>query len=88
MKFISTRKLKAKNSQENSTKLIAKKLGHLDGKTAKNGYLYVPFSQKLLFKIKKSLTKRSARSKNFSCLAKICSPRQLFSLSLLGQNAA
>ena len=27
-------------------------MGHLDGKTAKNGYLYVPFSQKLLFKSK------------------------------------
>ena len=23
-------------------------MGHLDEKTAKNGYLYVPFSQKLL----------------------------------------
>ena len=46
------------------------------------------FSQKLLFKVKKSFTKRSAWSKNFSRLAKICSPRQLFSLSLLGQNAA
>ena len=45
-------------SQE--TKLKAKKLGHLDEKTAKNGYLYVPFSQKLLFKAKKSFTKRSA----------------------------
>ena len=70
------------------TKLKAKKLGHLDGKTAKNGYLNVPFSQKLLFKVKMSLTKRCAWSKNFSRLAKICSPRQLFSLSLLGQNAA
>ena len=70
------------------TKLKAKKLGHLDEKTAKNGYLYVPFSQKLLFKVKKSFTKRSAWSKTFSRLAKICSPRQLFSFSLLGQNAA
>ena len=26
-----------------------KKLGHLEEKTAENGYLYVPFSQKLLF---------------------------------------
>ena len=40
-------------------------MGHLDEKTAKNGYLYVPFSQKLLFKVKKSFTKRSALSKNF-----------------------
>ena len=46
------------------------------------------FSQKLLFTVKKSFTKRSAWSKNFSRLAKICSPRQLFSLLLLGQNAA
>ena len=42
------------------TKLQAKKLGHLDEKTAKNGYLYVPFSQKLIFNVKKSFTKRSA----------------------------
>ena len=28
--------------------ITSKKLGHLDEKTAKNGYLYVPFSQKLL----------------------------------------
>ena len=28
-------------------------MGHLDEKTAKNGYLNVPFSQKLLFKDKK-----------------------------------
>ena len=34
------------------TKLKAKKLGHLDEKTAKNGHLYVQFSQKLLFKSK------------------------------------
>ena len=72
----------------NKTKLKAKKLGHLDEKTAKNGHLYVQFSQKLLFKVKKSFTKRSAWSKNFSRLAKICSPRHLFSLSLLGQSAA
>ena len=37
-----------------------KNIGHLDEKTAKNGYLYVPFSQKLLFNVKKSSTKRSA----------------------------
>ena len=63
-------------------------MGRLDEKMAKNGHLYVQFSQKLLFKVKKSFTKRSAWSENFSRLAKICSPRQLFSLSLLGQNAA
>ena len=34
------------------TKLQAKKLGHLDEKTAKNRYLYVPFSQTLLFNVK------------------------------------
>ena len=62
-------------------------MGHLDEKMAKNDYLYVQFSQKLLFKVKKSFTERSAWSKNFSPLAKICSPRQL-SLLLLGQNAA
>ena len=62
-------------------------MGHLHEKTAKNGYLHVQFSQKLLFKVKK-FTKRSAWSKNFSRFAKICSPTQLFSLSLLGQNAA
>ena len=28
-------------------------MGHLDEKTAKNGYLNVPFSQKLLFKSKR-----------------------------------
>ena len=48
-------------------------MGHLDEKTAKNGYLYVPFSQKLLFKVKKSFTKRSAWSKNFSRSEKISS---------------
>ena len=35
-------------------------MGHLVKKTAKNGYLHVPFGQKLLFKVKKSFTKRSA----------------------------
>ena len=49
------------------------KKGHLDEKTAKNRYLYVPFSQKLLFKVKKSFTKRSAWSKNFSRSEKISS---------------
>ena len=44
-----------------------------DKKTAKNRYLYAPFSQKLLFKVKKSFTKRSARSKNFSRSEKISS---------------
>ena len=34
-------------------------MGHLDEKTAKDGYLYAPFSQKPLFKVKKSFTKRS-----------------------------
>ena len=42
-----------------------------------NQGLYVQFSQKLLFTVKKSFTKRSTWSKNFSRLAKI-----------LGQNAA
>ena len=65
-----------------------KTLYHLDEKTAKNGYLYVQFSQKVLFKVKTSFTIRSAWSKIFSRLAKICSPRKLYSLSLLGQNAA
>ena len=50
-----------------------KKLGHLDEKTVKNGYLYVPFSQKLLFNVKKSFTKLSAWSKNFSRSEKISS---------------
>ena len=49
-----------KNLFLQDTKLKAKKLGHLDEKTAKNGYLYVQFSQKLLFKVEKSFTKRSA----------------------------
>ena len=48
-------------------------MGHLDEKTAKNGYLYVSFSQKLLFKVKKSFTKRRAWSKNFSRSEKISS---------------
>ena len=34
-------------------------MGHLDEKTAKNGYLYVPLTQNVLFKVKKSFTKRS-----------------------------
>ena len=29
-------------------------MSHLDEKTAKNSYLYVPFSQKIPFKVKKS----------------------------------
>ena len=41
-------------------------MGQLDEKTAENGYLYVPFSQKVFLKVEKSLTKRSAWSKNFS----------------------
>ena len=49
-----------KNYFYKKTKLQAKNLGHLDEKTAKNGYLYVPFSQKLLFNVKNSFTKRSA----------------------------
>ena len=53
----------------NKTKLKAKKLGHLDEKTAKNGHLYVQFSQKLLFKVKKSFTKRSAWSKKLLSLS-------------------
>ena len=35
-----------------NTKLQAKKLGHLDEKTAKNAYLYVPFCQKYFSKSK------------------------------------
>ena len=46
-----------------------KKLGHLDEKTAKNGYLYEQFSQKLLFKVKTSFTRLSARSKKLLSLS-------------------
>ena len=58
---------------QHKTKWQAKKLGHLYEKTAKNGYLYVTFRQKTLFKVKKSFTKRSAGSKNFSRSEKISS---------------
>ena len=42
------------------TKLQAKKLGLLVEKWLKNGYLFVPFCQNILFKAKKSFPKRSA----------------------------
>ena len=43
-----------------------KQLGHFGEKMAKNGYLFVTIRQKILFNVKKSFTRRSARSKNFS----------------------
>ena len=49
MKIISTK-----------NQITSKKNGPLKRKTAENGYLYAPFSQKLLFKVQKSFTKRSA----------------------------
>ena len=52
------------------TKLQAIKLGHLDEKTAKNGYLYVQFSQKLLFKVKKSHSLNAAHDQKTSLAQK------------------
>ena len=43
-----------------TNQIKSKKIGPLDEKTTKNGYLNVQFNQKLLFKVKKSFTKRSA----------------------------
>ena len=50
--FISTR-----------NQIKSEKNGPLRQKTAKNGYLYVPFSQKLLFKVKKSHSLNAAHDK-------------------------
>ena len=44
-------------------------MGHLDEKTAKNGYIYVQFRQKLFFEVKKSFTKRQRMIKKLLSLS-------------------
>ena len=45
-------------------------MGHLDEKTAKNGYLYVPFSQKLIFRKSESHSLNAAHDQKTSLAQK------------------